>query len=322
MINRKNSTKRLSFLLVLIIVFTSMFCTSVYASTNNYSAEDMYSLFPNESSEDAVGTALPSWGVLKQLYNDYDKKIEATGEEKVKIQAKRDLAKQVVMGFDKSSEYQKWKTEMEALCTYDVENKEIKLASDPPTEDEQLKYTSLMTQFESALLRAEIQSMTGNQSDSYDLGGFGRVFVKGTSIVISVVRAIMFELGRIGLTVSSFVFLCELFYVGVEPLRPLLGFETKPLFKKFKNENTGLQERYEDHGVVLRLVGQAARKAVEDEFKIESMDNVVKNNVLVGFLLRKIKYMVAVVLAVVLINTDIWGWICIKILDFGASLIS
>ena len=99
-------------------------------------------------------------------------------------------------------------------------------------------------------------------------------------------------------------------YLAIDISRPVLGFQFNLSDKKFTRDGTQIP----GDAVVLRIVGKAAREAVNKEFQISTdLSAAVQNNIFTTYLISKMPQIVALGIAVLLVYTNLWSEIFVWI---------
>lgn len=312
-------------MLALIVLCGVLSPVCAYASSDfNYSIEDVYEAFATQPGDDAknddngdaeapkVGDyVLPTWAVLRKEVVDSDKALTLTGDAFEVAINRVNIAKAILSGYKNSSAWAKFKKDLESVCIYDKETQELIMKDE--TASTVRKFEAMLSEFDQAMLIASVSAMTDISKTSSN-NKFTVVAGNTIDMIIGVIGVLAFEVGRLAMACMSFVTVCELMYIGIEPLRPILGFETQPKF--FKKLTYRGEELASDSTRVFRLVGAAARSAVAKEYEINNnMSEVHKNNLLASYLFGKMGYLIAMFFGVAIIDSRLWGSICVGLMS-------
>lgn len=308
----------LAWLLVCIVLFP----ISALASMDySYSLEDVFEAFmlapgsDKPSNEDSTDTTikvtgdyvLPPWTMLRQEITNKDSVLTLSGDMYTDAMTRINISQAIVSGFGKGNDWSKFKKELESICVYKKDTQELILINDTTSANK--KFDSLIQRFDNAMLIASVASMTDVSKSLGDSKGV--VIVSGVvDIIIGWIGVIAFELGRLAIACVNLIFIAELLYISVEPMRPILGFETRPRF--FKRLTFRGEELDADNTRVFRIVGAAARAAVAKEYEINNnMSEVHKNNILASYMWGKSLYIFCMIAGIVLVDGKVWGKLCV-----------
>lgn len=322
-----------AFMLVVMLITSVLGTVTAFANGDySFSLEDVFETFATEQSAEAIASSeateetnviavkgdyvLPTWAMLRKEVVGADVLLGLNGDAYTDAVEKNNIAKAILAGFKNSSTWSKYKKAVEEVCVYKKDTQELVLLDESTKTSK--KYEGLLAEFDKAMLLASVSAMTDISKAGNDTK-FTVIASNSISYVIGVLGVISFEMGRLAMSFMSVVTICELFYIGVEPLRPILGFETQPKF--FKKLTTRGEELGNDSTRVFRLVGAAARSAVAKEYEINNnMSEVHKNNLLASYLFGKVWYLLAMFVGVAIIDSRLWGSICTGLMSFFMGL--
>lgn len=314
---------------ILVILMMFSLQTSVMALTNSYSVEDLITLFETEGT-------LPSWKEIQEVKRaEWDTSDIEDKDELAEYKRKKELAEKIILGFQKSSKYNEFKKMFETYCEYNEEYEEVlpKGYSDDSVSEKQYAenekyYAKFCNKFDTAISEASMRELMDTQELASTDNKITRFFQAGSDLIIGTSMNILLHLDRIGLTIVSGQIAIELLYISTDWLRPILGFEWGIRKRKVKRDDyvalLGGDSVYtDDHGSVFRIVGYAARQAVEQEYKInEDMSAAFRNDVLLCYLSKKWKQIVLVALSLLVVATGAWGSLCLVFIRLISNIVS
>lgn len=291
---------------------------TAFAVDYSYSIEDFFKYYDT--------TTMPAWreivDVCKEEYNAPEDAVE-----KKEYIEKRRFSESVVNGFQKSSIYNSFKTDINKYCYYDEEHEELlpKGYSEDGTHDgdvsekeyekNEKEYEKLCRDFDKYISQAEIRNVLDLSAVGNRDNAFTRLLGRFTNMLIGTALSVIQNLDRLAVTAMSLQLTAELAYLAVDLLRPLLGFEGLFKRRKVNTDNDGLATiqggrtvTVDDHSTQWRLIGRAARLAVEQEYKIsDDLGSAVKNDIFKCFLMNKLSQIGLLVLSVMVVYTSLWS---------------
>lgn len=319
--------KKIVGLIATLIAIVTLTVTIGFAANDKYSIEDLY-IYYGESS-------LPSWKELQDTCTaEYEEPEDEV--EKQKYRYKRNMSSAVITGFEKASNYNSFKKDIEKHCEYDSEHQELipkgyNIEGDTDLSEKELRtneeaFDNVVRKFDKAISQASIRGVMDMSNISNGDNWITRQLNRLVNAVIGTVMVVIQNLDRIAVVCMSLQMTAELIYMAVDISRPILGYEG--LFKKRKIQSEddgsayipGIRTTYQDdHSTQFRLVGRAARLAVEQEYKIsEDMSTAFKNDIFKCYLANKGTQILMIVISVLFVYTSLWS----EMLVWIAGLIS
>lgn len=321
------SRRILASLLILVLLIGMQ--TTVLALTNQFTIEDLITLYGTSGE-------LPSWKTLQEFKRSpYELPDTDDKEEISKYKRKRELTEKVILGFQKSSKYNDFKKTYEKYCQWNSEYEEVlpkgyedDSVSTKQYEENEKYFNKVNANFDSAMSEASMRELLDTQELANADNKITRFFQWGADAFIGTALNILMHIDRIGLTIVSGQVAVELLYISTDWLRPILGFEWG--FKQRKaSRGDGIitpmgttQTAYvDDHSTTFRIVGYAARQAVEQEYKVnEDMSAAFKNDVLICYLSKKWKQLVLVAMSLLVVASGAWGSLCIMVVRIISNI--
>lgn len=318
--------KLLSFILVIMMI--AMTTITSFASNYAYSIEDVFKFFETDT--------LPTWSEIRSIVEE-DYSPPEDEDAKIAYKHKRNLSEAIILGFKKSSSYSKFKNIVDKHCTYNNEFMEvlpIGYTEDADVTDKEFsknegKLADARRLFDKAMSEASVRVILDTNNTTRSENFITRFLDRLTDVVVGTVHMFVRNIDRLGLAFMSLQLAAELVYLAVDGLRPILGMQGLVHRRKVRLDtedgvllSQGRDVYVDDHSRVFRLVGRAARLAVEQEYKIsDDMVSAVKNNILWCFLKNKADQILLITASVIIVYTNLWSEVLIWI-SGGFSFLS
>lgn len=305
---------------------------STMAATVSFSIEDLFIYYET--------TELPSWHDLNSFYDDTDA-VPSDSDSLNEYYKKRSLTESVIFGFKKGSTYNSFKSKLDKYCEFDSTYQELvpkgydidsdadedskearKLSQEYATN--QAKYEQVCKMFDSAMSKSAIRMVLDTSQATKVDNWFTRGLTNATNFAIGTFKSVMINFDKLVMTLAGGQFIIELVYISNDWSRGILGREWNLGFSKRTKDADSMSalpgasrtEWVQDHSKTFRVVGAAARAAVEREYVIsDDLTSAVKNSVLLSFFMHKIGRIFLLIFTAVLIGTSAWESLCIVVLD-------
>lgn len=309
-------------------------CYSKYARLETESSESTDEESKVDTKVSSVDGRLPTWGNLQEVRRSEWKPPEGK-KERIEYEKLRAITDAVVVGFQKSSKYNSFKKDVEKSCAWHEEFKELVPIGAGGEVDEreyeanEVKLDDCVRMFEAAISEASLREIVDTEEVAQMDNSFIRTIKRISNVTRGTVLNVMTEVGKMGTVAMLGQLVIELLYLGIDTWRPFLGFEWGFGRKAVMADDNGMDNitgprrvYQDDHSKVFRVVGSAARMAVEQEYRVnEDMTAALKNNIVLCFLTNKMKQVILIVLGVVLLRSGAWSAICIMILRLGNQFV-